>query len=124
MRFSAMLLLVVICGSVLLLAASCGATEDDVTQEEATQEDITTEETTAPEEQILLCQEEQATAGMNEEQREAYMVDVGQEAWSRSFSEYTTVPPEGLQGTVSQQDVLAERGYDCGWAEYKAKTGR
>ena len=110
-----MLLLVVLCISVLLLVSSC-AREEEATQEEATQEETTTEES-ASEQQILQCQEEQATPNMSEEQREAYMREVGQEAYSRSFSGYTTVPPEGLEGTVYVQDVLAERGYDCGWAE-------
>src|SRR5919202_3047903 len=120
MRLSAMLLLVILCIGVLLVVASC-AGEEEGTQEEGTQEETTAEET-ASEQEILLCQEEQATAGMSEGQREAYMRGVGQEAYSRSFSGYTTVPPEGLEGTVYQQDVLAERGYDCGWAEYKERT--
>ena len=117
-----MLLLVMLCISVLLLVSSC-AREEEATQEEATQEETTTEETTS-EQQILQCQEEQATADMSEGQREAYMRGVGQEAYSRSFSGYTAVPPEGLEGTVYQQDVLAERGYDCGWAGYKERTRR
>jgi hypothetical protein len=99
-----MLLLVVLCISVLLLVSSC-AREEEATQEEATQEETTTEET-APEQQILQCQEEQATSDMSEEQREAYMRGVGQEAYSRSFSGYATVPPKDWKGPFTCRTSL------------------
>ncbi len=56
--------------------------------------------------QVLECQVSRATAGMSEQEADTYLAEVFDEAHSRE--------------DVAAQDILADRGYDCGWEELQA----
>jgi hypothetical protein len=59
--------------------------------------------------QVLECQVGEATAGMSEQEADAHLAEVFDEAHTGE--------------EVAAQDILAERGYDCGWKELQASRG-
>ena len=59
--------------------------------------------------QVLECQVGEATEGMSEQEADAYLAEVFDEAHTGE--------------EVAAQDILAERGYDCGWKELQASRG-
>ena len=60
--------------------------------------------------QVLECQVGEATEGMSEQEADTYLAEVFDEAHS------------GVD--VAAQDILAERGYDCGWKELQASWSK
>ncbi len=58
--------------------------------------------------QVLECQIGEATAGMSKQEADTYLAEVFGEAHARE--------------DVAAQDILAERGYDCGWEELQASS--
>lgn len=58
--------------------------------------------------QVLECQVGEATEGMSEQEADNYLAEVFGEAHARE--------------NVAAQDILAERGYDCGWKELQESS--
>ncbi len=58
--------------------------------------------------QVLECQVGEATAGMSEQEADTYLAEVFAEAHTGE--------------EVAAQDILAERGYDCGWKELQEES--
>ena len=58
--------------------------------------------------QVLECQVGEATEGMSEQEADTYLAGVFDEAHNRE--------------DVAAQDILAERGYDCGWKNLHASS--
>ena len=59
--------------------------------------------------QVLECQVGEATEGMSAQEADTYLAEVFDEAHTGE--------------EVAAQDILAERGYDCGWKELQASRG-
>ena len=58
--------------------------------------------------QVLECQLGEATEGMSEQEADTYLAEVFDEAHASE--------------NVAAQDILSERGYDCGWKELQESS--
>ena len=57
---------------------------------------------------VLECQVGEATEGMSEQEADTYLAEAFDEAHARE--------------DAAAQDILAERGYDCGWKELQEES--
>jgi hypothetical protein len=57
---------------------------------------------------VLECQVGEATEGVSEQEADTYLAEIFDEAYARE--------------DVAAQDILAERGYDCGWKELQEES--
>ncbi len=124
-RFFVLVLMITLVSSAAFLLSGCASEEEKPPEQVEQEASLEESEQPQPEadgrdkaerseyvariERTFGCQVSEATTGMSEQEADAYLAEIFAEA-------------HALVG-VSAQDVLAERGYDCGWKELQASLG-